>query len=875
MKHFRPVCWISAIITLFILPVDAHAQKPLGYFLPSDVTYDQTIPTPESYFGFQVGEWHLRPDQILGYMQRLAQISDRVSIEQYGFTHEQRPLILLTITSPENHKRLHAIKAQRELIADPSQSSKLEVDALPLVVWMGYSIHGNEPSGANATPLVVYYLAAAQGNAIERLLRETVILVDPVINPDGLARFAHWANVHRGTTLVADPNHREHNEAWPGGRFNHYWFDPNRDWMPLQHPESQARVMKYYEWMPNILTDHHEMGSNSTFFFQPGIPTRLNPFAPMRNTELTEMLAQFHAKAFDKIGTLYYQKETFDDFYIGKGSSYPDVTGSIGILYEQASSRGHLQETMFGNMSFAFTIKNQFTISLSTLEGALAHKKEFVAYQRDFFASALREADRSSVKAYVFGNGSDPTRTYHFIDLLKRHQIDVYELAKETRIDGKTFTRGNAYIIPTHQLQYRLITSLFERRTRFNDSLFYDISAWTLPFAFNLPYGELKTPASELLGVCIGKATFPQATVVGDKSVYAYAFEWNSYYAPRALYRLLKADVKAMVASEPFVAVTADGNRRFDFGTITVPLGIQPEKADTIAKLVDRIAKEDGVPVYGLSTGMTVEGISLGSPKFSMVKLPKVMIVGGSGVSATEVGDLWHLLDHRFHMEVSIVEQQFLNRIDLSRYNSIVMVGGNYALIDSAGRASLRQWVERGGTLVAIKSAAEWAVQQRMATAKFKRDENSRRDSIVARQPYVDWDEIVGAERLGGAIFEVRYDRTHPLLFGYQDSTMSVFRNSTLFMEPSTNPFGTPVQYTAKPLLSGYMHKTHSKDISNSAAVVVSGLRSGRTILFTDNPNFRSFWYGTNKLFLNALFFGSTIRTAPGGPFEPENGFVE
>ena len=298
------------------------------------------IPTPESFFGFSVGDLHLRPDQIVDYMKALAATSPRFKIEQYGETYEKRPLLLLTITSPENHKNLQTLKEQHWLLGDPAKSGSLNIESMPVVVWLGYSVHGNEASGSNASVLVSHYLASAQGPEIEELLKRTIILLDPMINPDGQGRFAQWVNSNRGKTLVADPATREHAEAWPGGRSNHYWFDLNRDYVPLQHPESRGRMVKYYEWLPNVLNDHHEMGTNSTFFFQPGAPGRTNPNTPRKLEELTAAIAQFHAKALDEIGSLYYTREQYDDFYIGKGSSYPDVTGSLGILYEQASSRG-------------------------------------------------------------------------------------------------------------------------------------------------------------------------------------------------------------------------------------------------------------------------------------------------------------------------------------------------------------------------------------------------------------------------------------------------------------------------------------------------------------------------------------------------------
>ena len=253
------------------------------------------------------------------------------------------------------------------------------------MVYQGFSIHGNEPSGANAGLAYAYYLAAAQGNEIEETLSNVVILMDPSFNPDGLQRFAYWANTNKSINLVADNNEREYHEVWPGGRTNHYWFDMNRDWLPVQLPESRARIETFYKWLPNILTDHHEMGTNSTFFFQPGEPTRVHPLTPQINQELTAEIGTYHAKALDNIGSLYYSEEGYDDYYYGKGSTFPDVNGGIGILFEQASSRGHIQESENGLLTFPFTIRNQFTTALSTIEAAKNMRGKINDYQRQYF----------------------------------------------------------------------------------------------------------------------------------------------------------------------------------------------------------------------------------------------------------------------------------------------------------------------------------------------------------------------------------------------------------------------------------------------------------------------------------------------------------
>lgn len=847
---------------LTLLPVQASSQVPLSYYFPSTPAFDPKIPSPESYFGFQVGEWHLSPDQIHAYMNTLDQVSERITLTEYARSHEQRPLLLLTITSPGNHKNIHSIRSQHLALSDPERSASLNLESMPLVVWMGYSVHGNEPSGSNASVLVAYYLAAAQGPEIDRLLSETVILLNPSINPDGLNRFATWANMHKGSTPVSDPASREHNEAWPGGRTNHYWFDLNRDWMPVQHPESRGQIEHYYKWMPNILTDHHEMGTNATFFFQPGVPTRSNPLTPRRAQELTEAIAAYHSKALDQIGSLYYSEEVYDDFYIGKGSSYPDITGGIGILFEQASSRGHLQESIHGPLSFPAAIRNQVATSLSTLKAGQALRKDLLTYQREFFASALRDAGRSAVKAYIVGSNNDDARGPLFHDILRRHQIQTHELAKQVRVDGKLFEPGKAFVIPTSQRQYRLLTALFERLTAFEDSLFYDISAWSLPLAFDLPFAEIRNLDNAIVGAQIANASIRKGKLVGSFSHYAYVFEWDSYYAPRALYRFQKAGIKTKVATKPFTTMTADGQKEFGYGTILIPVGIQAEKKDTLRSLIEIAVQEDRIRLYALETGMSSGGIDLGSPSFQALEKPSVVLVVGSGVSFTDAGAVWHLLDHRFDIDVSLVEMQSLGRIDLDRYTIMAMAGGSYAAIDSAGKDALRRWIESGKTLIAMEQAAEWAVNTRLAAGKFRRDEPSRRDSLVQQKAYVLEPEYTGALSIPGTIFQIRYDRTHPLFYGYRDSLLSILRRNTLFLDPSKNPYASPGLYTERPLLAGYVHKQHDKHLRGSAAVVISGLRNGRVILMTDNPNFRAFWYGTTRLFLNSVFFGPIIRAS-------------
>lgn len=855
---------ILATLGFLLLSANAIAQSPssgkatMDYYLPQNVTYNEDIPTPEEVLGMVPGEWHVRHDQLLRYMRAVAGASDRVSIHKFGETYEDRDLVYLMITSPENQQNIEQIRKNHLALTNPAQSQNLNTAEMPLVLYMGYSIHGDEQSGSNAALLVAYYLAAAQGADIENKLQNSIILLDPSLNPDGMSRFVSWVNTHRSEHLVSDPNSMELNQRWPSGRTNHYWFDLNRDWMPVQHPASQGRIETFHHWKPNILTDHHEMGTNSTFFFQPGIPSRTHPLTPAQNQDLTAAIADYHAEILDEHQKMYFSQESYDDFYYGKGSTYPDINGSIGILFEQASSRGHAQESVNGVLTFPFTIKNQFLATLSTLEAAQNLRVEILNYQRTFFRESKQEGERSAVQAYVFGSPHDRARTHHLLEMLRRHQIEVYRLAENVEADGQTFAANTSFIIPSNQKQYRFINALFERRTTFPDSLFYDVSAWTMQYAFNLPFAELED-RDDLLGAKVeGIPSLPKGELVGGKSEYAYVFEWDGYYAPRALNRLLKNDIRAKVAAKPFTAVTSTGIKEFDYGSIMIPLGPQKVDRQKIHTLIRTAAEQDALTIYAIETGLTPIGADLGSRNFEEVVKPEVAIISGEGVRPYEAGEVWHLLDQRFHMTPTIFPIDRLDFADLDRYTAIVMVNGSYGSLSDDAVKNLKRWTRNGGTLITTKYANRWAEEHGLANITFVTEEDTAEEE-VSPKPYALMDRTRGAQYIGGSIFHTKLDLTHPLGYGYNDENLTVFRNSTLFLELAENPYATPLRYTQQPLASGYISDDNLEQLRGTAAIIVSDAGRGVVISMVDNPNFRAFWFGTNKLFMNAIFFGQTI----------------
>lgn len=849
--------WILILGLLYSYLGFTQGKQPLSYYLPQ-ITYDPKIPTPEAFLGYQIGEWHISHDQQLAYMRKLAELSPRFKLTEYASSYEGRPLVYIAITSEKNHQNLNELKARHVQVTNPDEANRVDLKTTPLVIYQGFSIHGNEPSGGNAAPLVAYYLAAGQSPEIEKLLNEVIIIFDPAFNPDGFHRFSTWANQHRNRHLTADPQDREYSEVWPGGRFNHYWFDLNRDWLSGAHPESRGRARIFHEWKPNILTDHHEMGTNSSFFFMPGVATRVNPITPKQNQELTAKIGQYHVKYLDEIGSLYYSLEGYDDFYYGKGSTFPDAQGCIGILFEQASSRGHVQESANGLLTFPFTIRNQVRTALSTQKAAVDLKQELLEHQKNFFQSAIQEARNDSRMGFVFGDPHDQAKTDRLVEVLRRQEIEVYNLGSKVSVEGKTFEPNQAFVVPVEQKQYRLIRGVFETSTTFEDSIFYDISSWALPLAFNIPYAALakKGADGKVLGAKITGSKPERAPVTPPAlSNYAYMLEWEDYYAPRALQFLQSKGLRTKVGMQ---AIVLQG-KKYDMGTIMIPVQNQEASAQQIHQWITDIVKELNVHIDAVGTGYTTEGIDLGSNNFLTLRQPKVMIVVGEGMGPNTAGEAWHLLDTRFDMTISKVEADDIARVNLSRYNVIVLGDGTFQTINAGGVAKLKDWVNAGGTLIGIQRAVTWLKNQGIGFTTFKEFKNPEQSG---RRPYGEIADDLGAQEIPGTIFEAEVDLSHPLLFGYKRNKMPVFRDGEVFMEKSKNPYASPLVYTSSPLLAGYLNRKYTDIVKGSAGIVVSGSGAGRVIYMADNPNFRAHWYGTNRLFLNALFFGNLLSGA-------------
>ena len=833
---------LTQFIFIFIFGFNLAVSQ--DYFLKNNGPFDNSIQSPEDYLGYEIGFEHTRHDLIVAYLKYLANVSGKAQIIKYGESHEGRDLIMLTVSSSENLNNLENIKNEHLRHTVPGITTKID-SSLPIIVNLGYGVHGNEPSSAEAAMLAAYTLVASNNSKIKRLIQNSIIFIDPTINPDGRDRHSQWANQYKSINLVADSNDAEHNEAWPRGRTNHYWFDLNRDWLLGINPESRGKLSWYHSWYPNVVTDFHEMGTNSNYFFEPmKRNASVKPMIPDENySVLSPIFAEYYVKALDSIGSFYYTKESFDETYPGYGSSYPDVQGAVAILFEQASSRGHLQETNYGTMSFGFTIRNQYLSSIATVEAAVNNKDLLRDYQMRFFNTSVTEFKNEKVKAYEFGDMYDQNRNKSFIDKLLLHKIKVYN------------SKGK-FVVPVNQQQSRMVKNFFETHSKYVDSVFYDASAWSVSNIYNMKSKELKSFFGESE---IRSTDGFVKNLKPNKSNYAYILDWDDYNSPAALNHLQKYGIVTYSAFKPFTIKVngTNSSKKFNYGSVLIPVNKQKISSDKLYNIINEIQNKYEVPIYNSESGYSMKGIDLGSNNFRINKPVKVALLIGEGVNSYEAGEVWHLLDTRVGMPLTKIRLNQFSTASIDKYTTLIMVSGSYNQLGKDEIKKIKKWVEKGNTLITIARGSSWAINNELI------DENlveSKNNSVQTRRNYVDASGFIGRERIGGIILRADIDLTHPIAFGYNDASIPVYKNNNVFIKKTKDNFSSVAIYSKDFHIDGYISELNREYyIPKSASLIISKIGAGRVVVFADNPNFRGTWYGTNKLFLNAIFLGNNI----------------
>jgi hypothetical protein len=814
----------------------------------------QAPPSPAEVLGYELGERFTPYAGVQRYAQALAQASDRVDYRPYGTTPEGRQLFQLVIGTPQNLQRLNAIlAANAELARGAGAERAREIAASnPAVVYFSYGVHGNESSSSEAALYTAWDLAR-EAPEVAGVLNDLVVVIDPVTNPDGRDRYVNWFSSVMGAEPNVNPQAREHREPWPGGRFNHYMFDLNRDWSWATQPETQARLATWWQWNPQVHVDFHEMFFNSTYFFFPAAAP-INPIYPEHILAWGRRFGQGNARAFDQFGWSYYSGEAFDLFYPGYGDSWPSLTGAVGMTYEQA---GHgaagiaIQQESGDTLTLHDRAQHHRTSGQATLRTAAAGKAQLLMD----YAQAARTAGEGEAD-FLLVPGTDPTRIEALVAHLRRQGIEMERAsagfsARSTAYPGfeaRTQFPAGTYRVRARQPLGRLAVTLLQQETELKAEYSYDVSAWSLPYAYGV--AAYRAPAGG------GSGGWTPVQAVGRQAGLAAPAPGVGYLvapgdaASGAMVRFLQAGGRARILGRP----STFGGQRWPAGTWFIPAAGN----DTVQGRVTRAGL--GGLVRPVASGMAESGIDLGSENVARAELPRVALVSGDGVSPTSFGAHWFYLEQQLGMPFDAVMASDLGGLDLDEYDVIVLPDASPRALRGAEDA-LKGWIQGGGRLVAVGGGAEAVA----AMAEIKTREGAESDSASSAR--ARW--LAGREErqrhewrqeVPGAIFPLRLDPAHPLAFGagldaHPDRTFALHAGTTVF-EPAEGV--ETVAYFPDDLsrIAGVISTEQVRRLEQGAWLVTKRMGQGSVVLFADDPLFRLFWKATEPLYVNAILLG-------------------
>jgi len=843
---------------------------------------NQAIPSPKQVLGYELGHKYTSHAGIEKYLFALRDAAkDRLQVLSYGETYEGRKLYLAVVSSPDNLSRLQEIKSEIRKLADPRIISEAESDGIvkscPAIVWLSYGVHGNEASSSEAALNVLYQLLSRGDEEIQSLLKNLVIVIDPLLNPDGHERYVNFELTHSGARPVEDRNAVEHNEDWPSGRTNHYLFDLNRDWAWLTQKESRARVKVYQEWKPQVVVDFHEMGYNSSYFFFPSFKP-INKNFPKNTIEWGEYYGKANAAAFDAKGWSYWSGEEFDFFYPGYGDSWPSLSGAIGMTYEQAGNVGvRVKRTDETILTLKDRLEHHSTTSFATLKATSEQREKRLRDFHQFFKDGIEEGESGPVKSYIVDPTAGPAQAARMAALLKDQGVELLQSENEFSMEGistyfsakpvtRKFPQGS-YIIPLDQPAKHLIMALMEQEPAMSDTFFYDISTWALPVA----YGVETYWSGKSINVQTKKVEeidFPHGDIIGGTASYAYLFKWNSNDAVRALAWLLQNDYKAHVSMKPF-SLNGDS---FSRGTIVV--FVRENKSD-LDERMKQLSQKFSLKVYSSNSGFTQSGINLGSDRVVKLKKPRIIVLTGSPVNSESYGAIWAMFDMQYGIDFVPMKVSQLRNADLHDYTALVAPDDNadgkgyQNQLDSNVIQRIKTWITGGGAFIGIEGGAAFASASvgKIANVKFKeekKDTAGGKDGKLSEEELQKRMTVEERERknrlasIPGTMVRVKLDISHPLGFGY-DTSIAVFKTSRAVFELSGKGYNVGI-YAKSPRLSGYMSKENEKKLEDTPFLIHEQLGSGNIILFADDPNFRLFWESLNKIFLNSVLLMPSIR---------------
>ena len=821
--------------------------------LRSTVWAQDSLLKPSEFLGYELGTRFTPHNRLMDYIEHVAANSPNVIAERYGVTYEDRPLVLLFVSSSDNISNLEEIRLNNLRMTGLLDGNVTETTAA--IVWLSYNVHGNEAVSSEAAMATLYDLADLTNSEKQGWLENTVVIIDPCVNPDGRDRYVHWYNRTVGSVSNPMPEAREHNEPWPGGRSNHYYFDLNRDWAWMTQKETRLRLYVYNRWMPHVHADFHEQGVDAPYYFAPA--------AEPYHEDITEWQRSFqttigknHARHFDNQHWLYFTRQVFDLYYPGYGDTWPTYNGSVGMTYEQGGSgrAGLGIITSEGDtLTLSDRIAHHYTTGLSTVEITAENAPAVVEAFQTYFAEATTNPT-GTYKTFVIKKGEDPDKLKSLVNHLAGQGIRFGFASERRSIRGFDYRAGQTgtasidpgdMIVSAYQPKSVLTKILFEPRSMPNDSVTYDITAWSLPYAYGLDAYALEervNPDTDIM---------PQSTLP-DMEIdhpYAYLAEWKSLDDLRFLSAVLQEKVKLRFADKQFVI----GGRTFDPGTLILTRAGNEHLNDRFDQIVQETASSLQQPLFPVSSGYVESGADFGSRDVPYLERPLVAMLSDDGVSSGSVGQVWHFFDEKIQYPITLIEAGSFSVDAIKDYNVLILPHGSYDRVLTEARLDdLKTWIRGGGRLIVFEGALS-ALAGKEGFSLKQTSEEPPADSLEQRlRKYGDQRRENVTQTVAGSIYQVQLDNTHPLGYGYPDYYYTLKRSNRTFEFLKD---GWNVGVIRKDgYMSGFAGFKARERLEDTLVFGIQDMGRGKIVYFVDDPIFRGFWHNGYMLLGNAIF---------------------
>lgn len=863
-----------------------------------DPDYDASVPTIEQVLGYVPGEritWHR---DAIRYFEALREAApDRVIIEEYARSWQGRELIYAVISSPQNIASLDTIKTNMQRLADPRQldedAAAEIISSQPAVTWLSYGVHGNEISSTDAAMLTAYHLLASRGDdRVADILNDTVVVIDPMQNPDGRDRFIHHFTSSEGLVPDSDRISAEHDEPWPGGRTNHYLFDMNRDWFIQTQPETRGRTAAMLEFFPVAYVDAHEMGSDGTYFFAPeAIP--YNPHLAEDQRNSLQLFGRNNARYFDLFGLDYFTREVYDAFYPGYGASWPSYFGSIAMTYEQASSRGLVFRQYDGNdLHYRYTVRNHFLTSLATAETVQENREKFLTDFYNYRVTAIEEGEEEQVRAYIVPTQADQDAADKMAGLLGRQGVEVDRATSEFSACGESYQPGT-YVIRSDQPAKRFIRTLLDidvpmeedflaeqerRRAENLPDEIYDVTAWSLPLMFNIETNTCnRSPSGDF--VRHGTDLVQPGSVAGGEASVSYIVPWGEASAVRFLAAALREGLRVKSNDKAFTNV---GNE-YPAGSLIIDVA---DNSEDLYGVVSRIARESGADVVAVNDSWVTEGPSFGSANVVRHNAPRVAMAWDEPTNSYSAGNTKFVIERQFGYPVTAIRVDTLASADLRRYQVLILPlanGGGYeAALGERGIENIRDWVEAGGVVIGLGNATRFlsdpdvdllSVRRERAVVEVEVSENEEDEATVEGQYLTEEsqyrEQTVALEDppdpVAGVLVRADVHPEHWLSAGVAPVLNVLVRGSDIYTPIRINN-GVNVARFQGPddlLASGYIWDENRRQLAYKPFVIQESRGAGEVIAFTQDPTVRAYLDGLNVILMNAIFRGAAHARPP------------